>query len=197
MIHLKLDGTNNNVIFLLHGTGGNEQDLMPIAKYLDPHATLIGIRGNHEEGGMLRYFLRNADGSFDARSLMEETYILKNEIDTLIERYDLGAKNLYILGYSNGANIMQSMMKEFELPFKGYFLLHPAKTRFEEPFKPQEGYVMITSGANDPYINQATFQGIVDGLKAVVGDVNPYVHQHGHALTQEELDLAKKLYTTK
>lgn len=196
MIHLKLDGTNNNVIFLLHGTGGNEQDLMPIAKYLDPHATLIGIRGNHEEGGMLRYFLRNDDGSFDERSLMAETYTLKNEIDQLIERYALADKSLYILGYSNGANIMQSMMKEFELPFKGYFLLHPAKTRFNEPFKPQRGYVMISSGENDPYISQETFQGIVTDLQSSVENVNPFVHQHGHALTQDELDLAKKLYTT-
>lgn len=196
MIHVIHQGTNDTVIFLLHGTGGNERDLMSIAHYVDPQATFIGIRGNVEEQGMLRYFARNEDGTFDMRSLAQETYNLKNAIDTIIENNQLNDKNLRVLGYSNGANIMQSMMKEFELPFSAYYLLHPSLTRSDEAFKTQTGKVFISSGDNDPYISSENFNSIVTKLEAASIEVHAYRHQKGHALIQEELDAVKQHYAT-
>lgn len=197
MIHYKQDGSNDSVIFLLHGTGGNERDLIPIGQFIDNNATYIGIRGNVDENGMLRYFKRNLDGSFDHRSLAKETYVLWNEIQVLIEKYDLNDKKLTILGYSNGANILINMMKEFKLPFDGYYLHHPSTVRPEVPFKHQAGYVFVTSGKMDPYLFEDQYNALVDSLQSTGMDTITFQHEMGHALTNDELVDAKQTFEKK
>lgn len=194
MIHIIKEGTNNNVIILLHGTGGNETDLFPIASFIDPQATLVGIRGNVDERGMLRYFARNNDGSFDLRSLAKETYALNQSIEDIIANNKLLDKKLIVLGYSNGANIMQSMMKEFDLPFDAIYLLHPSAVRADEPYQKQKAKVFISSGDNDPYISKEAYEDILSKLKEASIEVSDFRHQQGHALTQEELEKIKLHY---
>lgn len=194
MIHIIKEGTNNKVMFLLHGTGGNERDLLSIAQAIDADATHVGIRGNVEELGMLRYFARLSDGSFDARSLAKETYTLHKTILEIIEKNDWNEKELSVLGYSNGANIMQSMMKEFELPFDTYYLLHPSTTRVLDPFLSQKGRVFVSTGANDPYISTEAFHEIERQLKDASIQTEIFRHEQGHSLTQEELMAVIKHY---
>lgn len=194
MIHIVKEGSNNTVIIVLHGTGGNETDLFPIASFIDPQATLVGIRGNIEERGMLRYFARNNDGSFDLRSLAKETYELNTSIRGIIASNNFQDKKLVVLGYSNGANIMQSMMKEFDLPFDEIYLLHPSAVRSDEPFLNQKAKVFVTSGDNDPYISKEAFEDILSTLKEASIEVSDFRHQQGHALTQEELEKIKLHY---
>ena len=187
MIHIIKEGTNDKVIFLLHGTGGNERDLLSIAQAIDSQATHVGIRGNVEEHGMLRYFARLSDGKFDARSLAKETYTLHKTILEIINKNNFEQKNITVLGYSNGANIMQSMMKEFELPFENMYLLHPSPTRVQEPFMSQKARVFVSTGANDPYITSEGFQEIERQLKDASIETEVFRHNQGHSLTQEEL----------
>lgn len=194
MIKHIVQGSNDKVIILLHGTGGNERDLIPIGKYIDENATLVGIRGNVEENGMLRYFKRYPDGSFDLRSLAKETYELHKTINDLMIANEWSAEKITLLGYSNGSNIMQSMMKEFDMPYNTYYLLHPSVTLPNQKFKSLSGKVFISSGANDPYISEQGFEGIIESMKSSNIEVETYRHNQGHALTQDELSAVIKHY---
>ena len=163
MRHVKQDGTNNNVIITLHGTGGSATDLFQIAQYIDKDATLIGFQGEVIDQGMARYFERNNDGSFNLRSLAEAT---------------------------------QSYFKEFEdTPINLALLYHPSVTKADERFKAQKDLrVLVTSGANDPYISSEQFETLTKQLEAANIEVISFHHQYGHQLIQDELVKSKEIY---
>src|SRR5260370_16998628 len=101
-------------LLLLHGTGGDENDLLPLGNELWPGAALLGVRGNVSENGMPRFFRRFAEGVFDVEDLKFRTDELARFIDAASARYDFTTKRLIAVGYSNGANIAASLI-----------LLHP------------------------------------------------------------------------
>src|SRR5690348_13050494 len=105
---------NSPTLLLLHGTGGDERDLLPLGRELWPGAALLGIRGRVLENGMPRFFRRFAEGVFDVEDLKFRTEELAHFIDAASERYDFSKKGLIAVGYSNGANIAASLV-----------LLHP------------------------------------------------------------------------
>lgn len=74
-------GDSDLTLLLLHGTGGNERDLLPIGKMIDPDANLLGVRGNVLENGMPRFFRRLREGVFDEKDLIERTDELKTFLD--------------------------------------------------------------------------------------------------------------------
>ena len=196
MKHVKKDGTNNKVIITLHGTGGSATDLFQIASFIDPQATLIGFQGEVLERGMARYFKRHADGSFDYQSLLEATHDLHESIQHVIKEYDLSSHQITLMGYSNGANLAQSYLKEYSnVGLDLALLLHPSPTRMDEAFKTQERVrVLITSGLNDPYITKEEFELLEQQYQDAHIDVIAYQHSYGHQLIQEELTSAKELY---
>lgn len=154
MNHVIEKGNSRNVIFLLHGTGGDASDLIGIGKMIDEQATLIGLEGNVFEQGMRRFFRRFPDGRFDMESLREETDMLYQTINQLMNHYRLENNNIVLLGYSNGANIAINLLKEFETQFNLAILLHPSLGRGEVEFKKQKNLsIFMTSGQNDPYIS--------------------------------------------
>lgn len=196
MRHVKQDGTNNNVIITLHGTGGSATDLFQIAQYIDKDATLIGFQGEVIEQGMARYFERNNDGSFNLRSLAEATYDLRDSINDVIEKHNLQEAHITLMGYSNGANLAQSYFKEFEnTPINLALLYHPSVTKADESFKAQKDLrVLVTSGANDPYISSEQFETLTKQLEAANIEVISFHHQYGHQLIQDELVKSKEIY---
>src|SRR5690242_19595041 len=105
---------NSPTLLLLHGTGGDERDLLPLGRELWPGAALLGIRGRVLENGMPRFFRRFAEGVFDVEDLKFRTEELAHFIDAASERYDFSKKRLIAVGYSNGANIAARLV-----------LLHP------------------------------------------------------------------------
>lgn len=188
LIHAKHDGTTNDVIILLHGTGGNENDLVNLSRYIDPHATLIGIRGSVEENGMLRYFKRYPDGSFDLKDLAKQTNELYHGIQELLVYYGKEEANTSILGYSNGANIAINIFKEFETDFKHAMLFHPSSARENIPLKDQKNLtVFATSGLNDPFITPQQFDKLAKNFTS-------FTHEGGHQLIQDEIIQAKSWY---
>lgn len=195
MRHIKLDGTNKHVIQTLHGTGGPATDLFRVAKMIDPQATLIGFQGEVMEQGMARFFKRHHDGSFDLRSLAETTYQLKDDIEAVIKQYDLNDYQVTLLGYSNGTNLAINYFKEFEdTPIDVALMYHPAPGRLDVPFKAQPNLkILITSGANDPFITQGEFDTLHQQLLDARIDAHVYHHQFGHSLIGEELEASKEL----
>ncbi len=195
MRHIKQDGTNQHVIITLHGTGGSASDLFQIGHYLDPNATLIGFQGEVSERGMARYFARHQDGSFDLRSLAQATYDLHESLEEVINKYGFNHHQITLLGYSNGANLAINYLKEFEnIPVDVALLYHPSAGRSDVEFKKQDGLkVLITSGANDPYISIEAFNELQTLLLNAGIDVKTYHHDFGHQLIQEELEASKEL----
>src|SRR6186997_2036988 len=109
-IHEFLAGSSNRTLLLLHGTGGNERDLLPLGRELDPNAALLSPRGKILENGMPRFFRRLAEGVFDLEDLKFRTNELADFVTAAAQHYGFTLDNLVAVGYSNGANIAASML---------------------------------------------------------------------------------------
>ena len=107
-IHEFVPGSSNRILLLLHGTGGNERDLIPLGRELDPDASLLSPRGKVLESGMPRFFRRLAEGVFDLEDLKYRTNELANFVTAAAQLYGFAKDNIVAVGYSNGANIAAS-----------------------------------------------------------------------------------------
>src|SRR6266446_6006037 len=109
-IHEFVPGSSKRTLLLLHGTGGNERDLIPLGHELDPNASLLSPRGKVLENGMPRFFRRLAEGVFDLEDLRERTHELSAFVVAAAKRYQIEISKIVAVGYSNGANIAASML---------------------------------------------------------------------------------------
>src|SRR6266516_3629455 len=109
-IHEFIPGSSNRTLLLLHGTGGNERDLIPLGRELDPTAALLSPRGKVLENGIPRFFRRLAEGVFDLQDLKNRTNELADFVAGAAEHYKLAADQVVAAGYSNGANIAASLL---------------------------------------------------------------------------------------
>ena len=185
-------GDNHHVIFHLHGTGGTAAGLFGLGQMLDEDAILVGIDGEVFEQGMRRYFIRNADGSFDEKSLNENTDQLHALMKEIIEKHQFEDYKLTVLGYSNGANIAQSLLKKHQTQIQNVLLFHPAPTLMDKPYlKQNKMNVFMTGGAEDPFISQDAFKTVKKMLKDADYDVKTFMHPGGHELIHEEIIEAK------
>src|SRR6059036_2661059 len=109
-IHEFVPGKSERTLFLLHGTGGNERDLIPLGRELDPNAALLSPRGKVLENGMPRFFRRLAEGVFDLEDLKYRTHELADFVTAAAQHYGFASDNVVAVGYSNGANIAASTL---------------------------------------------------------------------------------------
>ncbi|MDY3195505.1 MAG: hypothetical protein RBQ95_01485 [Paracholeplasma sp.] len=193
MNHIYLKGNNQKTLILLHGTGGSEQDLIPLAKTIDKNANILSLRGNVKEGHMNRFFRRLAFGVFD---LEDVTYRSNEALDFIIEastRYGFDINQTTAIGYSNGANLLLSMLFLKEVPFEQLILSHPMLTyKDKKPLK-QQTKTLITYGNNDPMTSLDETQYLIKLLdEALV--LTTFSHQNGHQLTNEEVREMSRFY---
>ena len=113
--HIFKQGTNKAkpTLLLLHGTGGTEQDLLPLGDLIDPEASVLSVRGEVLENGMPRFFRRLAEGIFDEQDLVFRTEQLNAFLDEASQQYGFDRSNMVAIGYSNGANIAASLLFHF------------------------------------------------------------------------------------
>ncbi len=188
MKHTKKDGTNLRVFVLLHGTGGNAVSLFSLADLLDPDATYLGMEGDVNEHGKLRFFERTWDGKYNLESLDAATHELHKQVIDLLELYDLGGYEVILLGYSNGANLVLNLLKEYSMSYALAILLHPSASQTPKPFLPQSGLkVMMTFGEGDPYTTRDEFVGLVSEIESAGIPLRTYTHGSGHSITEGEL----------
>lgn len=173
-------------LVLFHGTGGDEHQFFELAAELMPGARRIAPRGDVSEGGALRYFKRFAEGQFDMADLARGTAKMSAFV-----RDRLGPENtsqVIGLGYSNGANILASVLFETPDLFDTAVLLHPMI-----PFapKPQPGLnglkLLITAGKRDPICPAPATQALADYFTAQEADAQLFWHEGGHEIRQDEL----------
>ncbi|MFS0613337.1 alpha/beta hydrolase [Lederbergia ruris] len=197
MKHLFQKGSDPSkpTLLLLHGTGGTEQDLLPLAQIIDPDANVLGVRGNVLENGMPRFFRRLAEGVFDEEDLVFRTKELNEFLDEAAEKYDFDRKQIIAIGYSNGANIAASLLFHFQDALKGAILHHPMVPRRGIELPDLSGIpVFIGAGTNDPICSREESLE----LQSLLEQANAMVHLHwenrGHQLTATEVDAARQWY---
>src|SRR5882757_915112 len=132
-IHQFLPGRLPVTVLLLHGTGGDENDLVPVGRALAPGAAILSPRGRVLEMGAPRFFKRIAAGVFDETEVRQRAAELAEWIGWAVEKYGIDASRLYAMGYSNGANIAAAMMLLHPGVIAGGVLLRPMVVIRPEP----------------------------------------------------------------
>ncbi|MDC9824924.1 alpha/beta hydrolase [Devosia sp. ZB163] len=170
--------------FLFHGTGGDEHQFTDLAAELKPGARRIGVRGDVSEGGALRYFKRVGEGRYDMADLARAT----TKLASFVGASKGAAKEVIGLGYSNGANILASVLFEAPEQFDAAVLMHPLI-----PFtpKPQPGLkgkrVIITAGRRDPIAPVHSAELLAAYFKEQGAETTVFWHEGGHEIRREEL----------
>ncbi|TYS63621.1 alpha/beta hydrolase [Sutcliffiella horikoshii] len=196
MKHIFKKGSQR-VLLLLHGTGGTEQDLLPLADMIDPQASVLSVRGNVSENGMPRFFRRLSEGVFDEEDLIFRTKELHEFLDEAAEKYEFDRNNLIAIGYSNGANIAGSLLFHYKDTLKAAVLYHPMVPRrgVEIPDL-SETPVFIGAGKNDPICPAAETEELSKILEDAGSKVEVHWEYQGHQLTHSEVQASKKWYDT-
>ncbi|MCY7946898.1 alpha/beta hydrolase [Bacillus atrophaeus] len=182
-------------LLLLHGTGGNELDLLPLAGRIDDKASVLSVRGNVLENGMPRFFRRLAEGVFDEEDLIFRTKELNEFLDEAAEKYSFDRDNIIAIGYSNGANIAASLLFHYKNALKGAVLHHPMVPRKGINLPDLSGkFVFIAAGTNDPICSPMESTELQSLLEKANATVELHWENNGHQLTIEEVEAAAQWY---
>ena len=182
-------------ILTLHGTGGDENDLLPLARMVSPDAAVLSLRGNVLENGMPRFFRRLSEGVFDLEDLRVRTAELGQFIDAAAARYRFDRSRVVALGYSNGANIAASLMFSQQNALRGAILLR-AMVPFEPESPPslQGVSVLVSAGRQDPMIPQKSTDRLAALLRQAGADVTLSWYDAGHGLVPREMERATRWF---
>jgi predicted esterase len=195
-VHEFVPGKSKRTLLLLHGTGGNERDLIPLGHELDPHASLLSPRGKILENGMPRFFRRLAEGVFDLEDLKKRTHELADFVTSASQHYEFDDQKIVAVGYSNGANIAASI-----LLLRPEILSASILFRAMVPLVPERQpdlstrSVFISAGVFDPIVPPSSTRELVELLRKSGADVDIRFLQSGHELTAEDADLAREYLT--
>jgi predicted esterase len=183
----------STTLLLLHGTGGDEDDLIPLGRSLLPGAGILSPRGKVLEGGAPRFFRRLAPGVFDLEDLARRTDELAEFIDAAAKTYRLDRSRIIAAGFSNGANIAASLLLRRGAVVRGALLLSPML-----PFEPDRltdlsaTAVFIGAGERDPMASRETVERLGTVLTQAGAQVTMHWTPSGHSVTKEELDAARE-----
>ena len=180
------------VLLLLHGTGGNESDLLDLGRSLLPDAILLSPRGKILENGMPRFFRRLAEGVFDEEDLIRRTHELADFVRAAAKQYQFEGNRVIAVGYSNGANIAASMMLLRPEILNGAVLFHAMVPLVPEKLPNlSERPVFLAAGRHDPIILPENTERLAAMLKEAGASVSLKWSEGGHQLNLEEVDEAK------
>lgn len=196
-IHKLLPGEPGSpLVFALHGTGGDENQLIGFARELVPGATVVSPRGDVSEMGAARFFRRTGEGVYDMDDLARATAKMAGFVAAHVEAAK--PSQVFALGYSNGANILASVLFAAPDRFDAVALMHPLI-----PFAPEiDGSlagrrVLITAGRRDP-ICPPELTGRLDAyLRDAGADVRLEWHEGGHEVRPNEIEAAKRIFASK
>jgi phospholipase/carboxylesterase len=180
-------------LLLLHGTGGDENDLLPLGRMLLPGAAMLSPRGNVLEQGAPRFFRRLAEGVFDVEDLRRRTGELADFIGAAAERYRFGLDRLYAVGFSNGANVAASLLLSRPQTIRGGVLL-----RSMLPFEPatlpdlRGRGVLMSQGRQDPIVPVANATRLASLFQESGADVELVWQPAGHNLTNGDVTVAQR-----
>ncbi|SFD50841.1 VOC family protein [Roseivivax sediminis] len=181
---------DGHLILTLHGTGGSEADLFPIAARIDPAATLLGLRGRATEEGVARFFRRFDTALFDQADIRAEAEAFQAFWQQAVRSYGLDPDRITVMGYSNGANFAAAVMALYPGLVRRAILLR-AVMPLEEPPEPDlsDVQVLTVTGADDPYSRHAA--RLNDWLQDCGAAVDPREIAAGHGLSDADQTMAR------
>jgi phospholipase/carboxylesterase len=184
--------SSRRVLLLLHGTGGNENDMVPFGRDLDPSAAILSLRGNVLENGMPRFFRRLAEGVFDEEDVIRRANELADFVPAVAAKYEFDSATLTAVGYSNGANIAAAVLLLRPGVIRSAILL-----RAMVPLTPAAApdlagtRAIICSGTRDPIIPVENAERLAGMLRRAGAEVTHRFEEAGHQLVFDEIAVAK------
>jgi phospholipase/carboxylesterase len=189
-IHQFVPGTRPGAtpILLLHGTGGNENDLISLGEALAPGAPLLSPRGQVLENGMPRFFRRHAEGVFDLDDLRRRADELARFVAEARTRYELGDTAPIAVGFSNGANIAAALLLLHPGTLSAGLLLRAMVPLVPDPLPAlRDVRVLIAAGRHDPIAGPRQTHELADLLTRTGAEVTVHWSVAGHNLTRDDL----------
>jgi phospholipase/carboxylesterase/glyoxalase family protein len=189
------DDPGRPVLLVLHGTGGNESALLPLARTIDRHAATLSPRGKVLEQGMPRFFRRLAEGVFDQEDLRLRTRELAEFVASSAARYAFDPSRVVAVGYSNGANIAASLLLSGLDTLQGAILLRPMV-----PFEPESvpsldgRQILVSASREDLIVPPALTERLVELLEIGGATVTTRWYPGGHGLSPQEIKEAAAWY---
>ena len=179
-------------LLLLHGTGGDENDLMPLGRMLDEQAALLSPRGKVLENGMPRFFRRLAMGVFDQEDLVNRTHELAEFVTAAASEYGFDPGCVFAVGFSNGANIAASLLLLHPDLLAGAVLLR-AMAPFEPEMSPDLSGtpVYLAAGRSDQMVPPESTERLAELLKAAGAEVTLDWQPGGHGIGRTEIEAAR------
>jgi len=195
MNHLYLPGKSADapLFVLFHGTGGDENDLVPLAKKLSSDCSILSIRGNVQEHGMNRYFRRHSMGVFDLDDMAFRTKEIYDflQMISVFHRFDI--KNAIGIGYSNGANLLSSLLFTYGPMMKAAIVHHGMVPRKDLPPHNFHSFpILILAGRNDPLVSIQETLDLESMYKNQNGQPTVKWFDSGHRLIMDEINEAKR-----
>jgi phospholipase/carboxylesterase len=184
-------GTGTRALILLHGTGGDETQMLPLAEKLDSAAPLVALRGNVNENGMLRFFKRHEGGVLDRADLKKRSGELALFIEATREKHNLG--EIVGVGFSNGANILVHLIATNPSLLRGAILLRPMSAALPDATADLAGFpAFIAAGEEDDMVPLREAKQLESVLRAAGAWVEMRVSSGGHSLVDEDIERARE-----
>lgn len=182
---------DDTTLVLLHGTGGNEADLMPTARRMAPRATLLGVRGRATEEGTTRWFRRIGASTYDQADLRSEAEAFAAFVDGAVTGYGLDADRLAFVGHSNGANLLAAVIQFHPGVVRRAILLRGIQAvENPQPADLSRTRVLMLDGRDETHVRTATT--LADDLRAGGAKVETQVIPAGHHLSEEDMRAAAR-----
>jgi predicted esterase len=181
-----------HTLLLLHGTGGNEQQLLPLGQALASSANLLSVRGKVLENGMPRFFRRFAEGIFDEEDIRLRAEELARFLKQATAEYGLNPEKVFAVGFSNGANIAAALLLLHTEALAGAVLF-----RAMVPLVPAEVAslhgkpILLLAGQRDPIVPPENVAQLAEMFVQAGAEVTLKTLRTGHGLTQEDVDFAQ------
>jgi len=183
---------SDRTLLLLHGTGGDETDLLGLARAIDKSAALISPRGKVLEQGMSRFFRRLAEGVFDEEDLIARTHELADFVGAAAKEYQRDPMKIIAVGFSNGANIAAAMLLLRPEALRAGVLI-----RAMVPLIPRKRVdlagksALILSGTADPIVPRENAERLANLLRDAGADVTHELIEASHGMTMEDVETAR------
>ncbi|WP_323041790.1 VOC family protein [Gemmobacter sp.] len=185
------DDPDGTTLVLLHGTGGNEADLLPLAHRIAPRATLLGVRGRSTEEGINRWFRRFDATTYDQADIIFESSAFAAFVAEAVKVYGINPDRMAFLGYSNGANLLAAILQLRPQVVRRAILLRALQPLEVPPAPDLTGArVLMLTGARDPYGRYAP--PLEAALRQAGADVTAETLPAGHELTEQDLTVAAR-----
>ena len=180
-------------ILLLHGTGGNEEDLIPLGKELASNASILSVRGKVLENGMPRFFRRIKEGVFDLEDLNLRTNELADFILNSSSIYEFDLERIIAVGFSNGANIGASLLLRRPEILTGAILFR-AMVLFIPKVLPDlsKKHILLSEGLHDPIVNRWEAENLLRLFTKAHSDATLEWQDSGHTLVQEDIVTSRR-----